>query len=105
LARHDEDVAIAANSNTRAQALRALLTEGELEMLTQAERLSNQELAVFVMLGQGLKPKAIAYELAIGAKTVDTHIHRIRAKLCHERPLPLTDLLFLARMWVRAGNL
>lgn len=81
------------------------MTESELEMLTQAERLSNQELAVFVMLGQGLKPKVIAYELAIAAKTVDTHIVRIRAKLCPKRPLALTDLLFLARMWVRAGAL
>ncbi len=104
MARHNEDVAIAADSNARAQALRALLTEGELEMLTQAERLSNQELAVFVMLGQGLNPKAIGYELAIAATTVDTHIVGIRAKLSPGRSLPLADLLFLARMWVRAGG-
>jgi DNA-binding NarL/FixJ family response regulator len=105
LAHDDGNVAIASDSNNRAQALRALLTESELEMLTQAERLSNQELAVFVMLGRGLKPKAIAYELAIAAKTVDTHIVRIRAKLCSKRPMPLADLIFLARMWVRAGSL
>ena len=105
MARHDKDVAIAVDTNARAQALRALLTEGELELLAHAERLSNQELAVFVMLGQGLKPKAISYALAVTASTVDTHIVRIRGKLSPERPLPLADLLFLSRMWVRAGRL
>ncbi len=74
-------------------------------MLANAERLSNQERAVFVLLGQGMKPKAIGYELAVSVKTVDTHIARIRAKLCSAKPVPLADLLFLARMWVRAGQL
>jgi DNA-binding NarL/FixJ family response regulator len=92
-------------SSTRSSALRALLTDGELEMLANAELLSNQERAIFVMLGQGLKPKAIAFELAVSVKTIDTHVSRIRGKLCRARPVPLADLLFLARMWVRAGQL
>jgi DNA-binding NarL/FixJ family response regulator len=57
------------------------------------------------MLGNGLKPKAIGFELAISIKTVETHIVRIRAKLSSAQPVPLPDLLFIARMWVRAGQL
>lgn len=96
---------IDAASAARANALRTLLTADELDMLGNAEHLSNQERAIFVLLGQGLKPKAIAFELAVSVKTIDTHIIRIRAKLCRARPVALGDLLFLARMWVRAGQL
>jgi DNA-binding NarL/FixJ family response regulator len=103
--RYHEDCAINTVSTARAAAIRTLLTAAELDMLANAERLSNQERAVFVLLGQGMKPKAIGYELAVSVKTVDTHIARIRAKLCSTKPVPLADLLFLARMWVRAGQL
>ena len=82
-----------------------MLTPEELATLANAERLSLQERAVFVLLGQGHKSKAVAFELALSTKTVETHIARLRAKLGGGRPIPLTDLMFLARMWVRAGGL
>ena len=83
-------------------ALEALLTPEELDLLARAELLPNRERAVFVLLGQGHRPKSIAYELAISATTVETHIGRVRAKLGGEQPLELADLVFLARLWVRA---
>lgn len=101
--REDQDAAHA--SQTRALALQTLLTAEELLILANAERLSNQERAIFVLLGQGMKPKAIGYELAVSVKTVETHIARIRTKLSTTGPVALADLLFLARMWVRAGAL
>ena len=92
-----------ATEQHRHAALRALLTPAELELLARAERLSNQERAVFVLLGRGVAVKAVAYELALSGKTVETHVARIRQKLrLGAAPLPLPDLLFLARLWVRA---
>lgn len=93
------------NAPDREAALRALLTEEEIAILARAERLSRQERAVFVLLGEGYRAKAIAFDLALSAKTVETHIARLRAKLGGDHPLPLADLMFLARMWVRAGRL
>ena len=88
----------------RTAALRALLTPDELARLANAGRLSNQERAVFVLLGQGHATKSVAFELAVSIKTVETHIARLRGKLGGGAPVALTDLVFLARMWVRANE-
>ena len=89
----------------RAVALEALLKPDELAVMANAERLSHQERAVFVLLGQGHATKSAAFELALSIKTVDTVIARIRGKLSIDRPLAFHDLVFLARMWVRADDL
>jgi DNA-binding NarL/FixJ family response regulator len=44
-------------------------------------KLGDRELHVFELLGRGLRTTAIATELGIGIKTVETHIGRIRVKL------------------------
>jgi DNA-binding NarL/FixJ family response regulator len=87
------------------QALTLLLSAEELQTLRTAELLSNQERAIFVMLGRGLAPKAIAHELALSVKTVETHIIRIRRKLGQgETSIAMAELSFLARIWVRAHD-
>jgi len=43
--------------------------------------LSNRELQVFRMLGRGLGTRAVAEELSLSVKTVETHRQRIKAKL------------------------
>lgn len=44
-------------------------------------RLSNRELEVFAMLGQGMTTRAIARRLALSPKTVETHRENIKTKL------------------------
>lgn len=86
-------------------ALVPLIDAREAEMLRAIDTLSLQERAVFVLLGRGLRPKAIGFELAISVKTVETHLARVRAKFAGEgRPPDLVDLSFLARLWVRASR-
>jgi DNA-binding NarL/FixJ family response regulator len=84
-------------------ALSMILSAEELETLRTADALSTKERAIFVMIGRGLAPKGIAYELAMSVKTVETHIVRIRRKLgSAEKAMAMGDLMFLARIWVRA---
>jgi len=45
------------------------------------ETLSNRELEVFRMIGNGMKTKIIAKQLHLSVKTVETHRHRIKIKL------------------------
>ena len=86
-------------------ALGALVDARETRMLRTLDTLSPQERAVFVLLGHGMRTKQVAHELAISAKTVETHLARLRAKLAGDEPPPdMTDLGFLARLWVRASR-
>ncbi|MFT5720689.1 MAG: DNA-binding NarL/FixJ family response regulator [Motiliproteus sp.] len=48
---------------------------------TLAQRLSNRELDVFKMIGEGLKTSVIAQRLCISVHTVETHRQRIKTKL------------------------
>ncbi len=45
------------------------------------ERLSTTETAVFELIGRGLRPLAIAQEMGISVKTVESHQDRIKQKL------------------------
>lgn len=63
--------------------------------------LSPREKQVFVMLGKGHAPKAIAYALSLSIKTVESHTARIKQKLA----LPTSHrLLTTATAWV-TGNI
>jgi DNA-binding NarL/FixJ family response regulator len=53
------------------------------------ELLSDRELEVFRLIGQGLTSNEIARRLHIGAKTVETHRRRIKAKLYLENTAQL----------------
>lgn len=45
------------------------------------DTLSDRELQVFRMLGEGLETRAIAEKLSVGVKTVETHVAHIKRKL------------------------
>jgi len=58
------------------------LQEGTDEIDRSAvESLSDRELEVFELIGQGLATREIAGKLKLSVKTVDTHRHRIKEKL------------------------
>ncbi len=90
----------------RAAALALLLSADERAMLERAARLSGQERAVFLLMGAGLKPKAVASDLALSIKTVETIVERIRSKLAPEggKSIGTGDLAFVARLWSRAND-
>jgi len=100
------DGAGAGAESARAAALALLLSDDERAMLDREVRLSSQERAVFALIGQGLRPKSVAHDLALSVKTIETHLKGIRAKLAlsGKAPLSLPDLVFLARLRARARN-
>lgn len=62
--------------------------------------LSDREIQVFRLIGSGLRTGAIARELGVSVKTVDTHRNHLKTKL------HLTDgaaLVHRAREWVQRG--
>jgi DNA-binding CsgD family transcriptional regulator len=64
--------------------------------------LSNRELFIFKLLGRNLGPTAIAAELGVSVKTIETHQHRIKQKL---RLPSCPDLRFRAHEWVLKADL
>jgi DNA-binding NarL/FixJ family response regulator len=65
-----------------AQAITQQFVEGKtLAARSPIEQLSDRELEVFYLLGQGLETRRIAASLGVSVKTVQTHCARIKAKL------------------------
>jgi DNA-binding NarL/FixJ family response regulator len=67
---------------------------------TGVERLSDRELQVFRLIGDGMRTTDIATELAISPKTVETHRARIKEKLGVESA---TELVVHAVEWTHHG--
>ncbi|MGE0872744.1 MAG: response regulator [Kofleriaceae bacterium] len=65
-------------------------------------RLSDRELEILQLIGQGVRTSAIADQLDISVKTVETHRARIREKLGAEST---NELMVLAVNWLRDGFL
>lgn len=61
------------------------------------ERLSDRELEVFEMIGQGLATKQIAKKLSLSQKTIEAHREKIKAKLNLHNG---TELTRYATQWV-----
>lgn len=57
------------------------ITSGEALNASPIESLSDRELEVFQMIGQGLSTKQIAKKLELSHKTIETHREKIKAKL------------------------
>ncbi len=57
------------------------LDGGNCAGVTPEELLSNRELEVFLMIGQGLNTRKIASNLNLSSKTIDTHKEHIKRKL------------------------
>lgn len=60
------------------------------------DRLSDRELEIFKLIGQGLRPQRIAEELLLSIKTVETYYSRIKQKLNIK---DADELLRLAIAW------
>jgi DNA-binding NarL/FixJ family response regulator len=65
------------------------------------ERLSDRELQVFELLGQGQTTRSIAEKLHLSIKTVETHRLNIMSKLRIENP---NELIRKAVHWVESGR-
>ncbi|HUS68083.1 MAG TPA: response regulator transcription factor [Kofleriaceae bacterium] len=65
-------------------------------------RLTNRELEILRLIGNGVKTADIASRLGIGAKTVETHRARIKEKLGVDSA---NEVLILAVNWLRDGFL
>jgi DNA-binding NarL/FixJ family response regulator len=63
--------------------------------------LSNRELQVFEMIGQGLSTKKIASQLGLSRKTIEAHREKIKAKLNLSCGV---ELSYRAAQWVLEGN-
>ncbi|RJQ45025.1 MAG: DNA-binding response regulator [Nitrospiraceae bacterium] len=64
--------------------------------LSPIERLSNRELEVFQLIGQGLKTRKIAEQLNLSVKTIETYIEHIKRKMDFE---DLRNLILHAVQW------
>ncbi|MDP1799510.1 MAG: response regulator transcription factor [Planctomycetaceae bacterium] len=65
------------------------------------ERLTNRELEIFRLIGQGITPAAIADQLHISPHTVDSHREKMRHKLSLENG---RELMQRAMRWVLEHN-
>lgn len=60
------------------------------DVSSPVERLSDRELEVFLLLGQGYAPRHIADELCVSVKTVESHRQHLKKKLNLESSAELT---------------
>ena len=67
--------------------------------VSPVERLSDRELEVFELLGQGQKTKEIAHHLHLSVKTVQTYCEHLKEKLLLRDG---TSLVRFAVQWVEA---
>jgi DNA-binding NarL/FixJ family response regulator len=65
------------------------------------EALSNRELEVFEMIGQGLTTQQIAGKLGLSPRTIETHRKRIKEKLNLQNSAQLTRAAF---QWVQENH-
>lgn len=60
------------------------------DVSSPVDRLSDRELEVFLLLGQGYAPRHIAEELCVSVKTVESHRQHLKDKLNLEKSTELT---------------
>lgn len=81
--------------------LRAVAATGGDDSVPPMARLSNRELEVFQLVGQGLSTREIGRQLNLSVKTVETHCLRIKEKL---NLRSATELMQSATLWVASGT-
>lgn len=79
-----------------ARLLHKLASKGSAPLCTPLERLSNRELEVFQLIGQGLTTRKIAEKLNLSVKTIETYIDHIKRKMDFE---DARDLILHAVQW------
>ena len=82
--------------STSQRVLREMLGSPNDTSVTPLERLSNRELAVFELLGRGMKTREIAARLHCSPKTIETHRENIKYKLHLQNG---TELIAYAARW------
>jgi DNA-binding NarL/FixJ family response regulator len=70
--------------------------------LAEIQNLSDRELEIFELTGEGLSMRQIAARLRLGTATIATYYHRIKWKLCLSGH---SQMLQSAIRWSRSGNL
>jgi DNA-binding NarL/FixJ family response regulator len=83
------------------QMLRAVATARSAARVTPLERLSDRELEVFELIGQGHQPRVIARKLHRSVKTIEYHRDNIKRKL---ELRSAEELAPRAVQWVQAGR-
>jgi len=76
-------------------------TQGSVPAPSSVEDLSDRELEVYEHIGRGGDTKAIAGELGVSPKTIDTHRMHIKEKL---RISSMTELVQHAAVWVEQNT-
>src|SRR5262249_19093313 len=100
--RHVLDGNMFASQTVTDRVLRALSTRTSQGRVSGVETLTNRELEIFRLLGQGLGTTQIAAHLHISHKTVETHPARIKEKLGLETA---NELVVRAATWVAGMSL
>ncbi len=81
---------------------RKFIGGGTIEKSGGVELLSDRELAVFKLIGQGQSTRQIAQSLCLSVKTIESHREHLKLKL------DLTsgaELVHCATLWVETGRL
>jgi DNA-binding NarL/FixJ family response regulator len=100
-ARRVADGKIYLSPDMTARVVRNASSSEESTTLFPIDELSDRELEVFRMLGQGLSTEAIASRLSLTRKTVETHRRVVKEKLGYES---VTGVLSHAFRWMQAGT-
>jgi DNA-binding NarL/FixJ family response regulator len=69
------------SENLRDMFLNKFINKKQTTPNTSISSLSNRELEVFQLFGQGLKTQQIASELNLSVKTIETHVEHIKRKM------------------------
>jgi DNA-binding NarL/FixJ family response regulator len=87
------------SETTTRQMLQRLADASSTKSVSPMERLSDRELEVFELLGQGRKTREIAHDLHLSIKTVQTYCEHLKEKLLLRDG---TSLVRFAVQWVEA---
>lgn len=78
------------SGEVKARAFPLELSYAPADVSSPVDRLSDRELEVFLLLGQGYAPRHIADELCVSVKTVESHRQHLKDKLNLEKSTELT---------------
>lgn len=92
---------IYASNEVKEKMLSRMVAAGGPEKGSGADGLTNRELEVFRLMGEGLDSKEIAARLNLSMKTIGTHREKIREKLQLKH---YTELVKAAVNWVRENQ-
>lgn len=96
---HQGDIYV--SDSIKKQMLHQTSTEYAYDVVQPASCLSDRELEVFTLIGQGLRPRHIVEQLNMSPKTVDSHCRNIRLKMNLDNMKALIDI---ASKWIQVND-